>query len=204
MLGACFTQHLWHILRTRALQVSLIESLLQARSNILELGNPKIARQAPILLVAAALSWLVPSATIYPPGALVIRSEPFWSLAQVNASIIDPLVSVRDPGIVPSRASTSLHWVPAALWDPDSSFSDAGSPGLTYTSYQLVHQSCRHLTEADIYRQPGPRLLGLSSMIITNGQISSLIHEIIISKVLELSARMLPPRMKRFAHEIGA
>ncbi len=89
-LGICFTQYLWYTVRTRCLKISLIEDLFQIRSNVFELANLKNFRQAPVLFLAATLSWLVPLATIYPPGALTVQSELYTSLTNVNASIMNP------------------------------------------------------------------------------------------------------------------
>jgi hypothetical protein len=89
-LGISFTQYLWYLLRRNCLQVDLIESLFQIRSNAMGLFNHKIVRHAPVLFITAALSWIVPLATIYPPGALTIRSEPHVFVTGVNASIMNP------------------------------------------------------------------------------------------------------------------
>jgi hypothetical protein len=90
VLGSCFTQYPWYLLRSRTLQVGLIESLFQVRSNIIELVNLRIARNALVLLAATKVSWLIPLATIYPPGALSVRSEQFVYMTVVNASIMNP------------------------------------------------------------------------------------------------------------------
>lgn len=111
-LGASFAQYLWYLLRSKTLRVSLIESLFRVRSNAFELLNLKLARHAPILLLAAALSWVVGLATIYPPGALVIHSEPNWFLTKVNASIMNP-PSVVDSPIVSD--GTEVFWTPKTL-----------------------------------------------------------------------------------------
>jgi hypothetical protein len=91
-LGICFTQYLWYLLRRKALKISLIEELFQIRYNILSLLHPRIIRRAPILFFAASLSWLVPLATIYSPGALTIRTEPRWSVRTVTASLVNPVL----------------------------------------------------------------------------------------------------------------
>ncbi|KAH7074435.1 hypothetical protein BKA63DRAFT_595919 [Paraphoma chrysanthemicola] len=96
VLGSCFTQYLWFLLRARCLQLSLIDDLFQIRSNLLGLCNHKVFRQAPILFLVATLSWLVPLATIYPPGALTIQTELFVSTTMVNASILNPITNQSD------------------------------------------------------------------------------------------------------------
>jgi hypothetical protein len=89
VIGTCFTQYLWHLLRVNCFRIGLIEDLFQLRSSPLVLTNPSIFRRAPILCLAATLSWLVPLSTIYPPGALTIQSELQSSLRNVNASIFN-------------------------------------------------------------------------------------------------------------------
>jgi hypothetical protein len=89
-LGTSFAQSMWFLLRSKALPVSLIESLFWIRRNIFELANPKIARQAPILLLAAVVYWAVSIAIIYPPGALIVQSEQFSYMTGVNASVMNP------------------------------------------------------------------------------------------------------------------
>jgi hypothetical protein len=90
VLGTCFTQYLWYLLRERCLQISMIDDLFQIRTNLLSLANLRVFRKAPILFLAATLSWLVPLATVYPPGALTIQSEMQTFFTNVNASIMNP------------------------------------------------------------------------------------------------------------------
>jgi hypothetical protein len=89
-LGICFTQYLWYSLRGNSLKISLIEDLFQIRSNIWTLASPKIVQKAPLLFGMAALSWLVPLATIYPPTALTIQSQLHTTFTNVNASTMNP------------------------------------------------------------------------------------------------------------------
>jgi hypothetical protein len=71
-IGLCYTQCLWKKLRVELLQIGLIEELFQIRNNALRLLKPAVVRHAPLLLSIAVLSWLLPVAMIYPPGALVV------------------------------------------------------------------------------------------------------------------------------------
>ena len=106
VLGTCFAQYLWYLLRTRCLKISLIEDLFQMRNNILCLTNPGIFRKVPLLFLAAVLSWLVPLATVYPPGALTIQPELHTYFENVNASIMNPVPSQLDLSIYsPSLAN---------------------------------------------------------------------------------------------------
>jgi hypothetical protein len=92
-VGTCYTQLLWATFRERVLkvhvftaltsneclaydrQIKLIEDLFQVQSNVLRLGNRNLYLKTPILAVVAVFSWLIPIATIYPPGALVVNIE---------------------------------------------------------------------------------------------------------------------------------
>jgi hypothetical protein len=75
VLGIGLTQYLWHILRTETLRIGLIEDLFQIRSNVLSLLNPKVIQRTPLLFLVVLFSWLLPLATIYPPGALTVQTE---------------------------------------------------------------------------------------------------------------------------------
>jgi hypothetical protein len=74
-VGVCSVQYLWRVLRGQSIAVSTIESLFQMRHNPLELFYCRTLLSVSFLL--AAYTWIVPLATIYPPGALTINSTPF-------------------------------------------------------------------------------------------------------------------------------
>lgn len=54
------------------MQISLIEDLFQVQTNAVCFANHNLYIKTPILAAVAAFCWLVPIATIYPPGALVV------------------------------------------------------------------------------------------------------------------------------------
>jgi hypothetical protein len=60
--------------------------LFQVRSDVLLLTNPRILRQAPVLFLAATLSWVVSLATIHFPGDLTVQSGLYSSLTCANIS----------------------------------------------------------------------------------------------------------------------
>jgi hypothetical protein len=97
-LGISAAQSLWLHLRSKALPVSLIERLFWMQRNVFELAYPRIARHAPILLLAAVVYWAVSIAIIHPPGALTVQSEQVSYMARVNASVMNPQpdLSVRE------------------------------------------------------------------------------------------------------------
>jgi hypothetical protein len=74
-VGVCSAQYLWRVLRGKPIPLNTIESLFQMRHNPLELANPQIMLS--ISFVLALFAWVVPFASIYPPGALTIASSPF-------------------------------------------------------------------------------------------------------------------------------
>jgi hypothetical protein len=71
----CYTQCLWKKLRSELLQIGLIEELFQIGKNVLRLFKPAVVWYAPLLLSVAVLSWLLPVAIIYPPGALTVELQ---------------------------------------------------------------------------------------------------------------------------------
>jgi hypothetical protein len=134
-LGTSFTQYLWYVLRIRCLQVELIESLFKIRSNAWGLFNYKIMRHAPLLFAAAALSWTIPLATIYPPGALTIRFESHTFTTGLNASIMNPPPVSADSSQLPTLAEVfhgvHYHWLGE----------DIGQRGYVGSTYELVDSS---------------------------------------------------------------
>ncbi|KAJ8108732.1 hypothetical protein OPT61_g7964 [Boeremia exigua] len=87
-IGVCYTQYLWCILRRRTLEVEVIEELFQIRANVLRLLNWALVRCTPSLVLVATLSWIIPIATIYPPGALTVGIEMRTVEQQFMASVI--------------------------------------------------------------------------------------------------------------------
>jgi len=87
-IGVCYTQYLWHTLRRETLKVGLIEELFQIRANALRLCNVALVRYTPTLLVIAVVSWVIPIATIYPPGAMVVGVESREVQEKFDVSVI--------------------------------------------------------------------------------------------------------------------
>jgi hypothetical protein len=116
-LGICFTQYLWYSLRGNSLKISLIEDLFQIRNNIWTLASPRIVQKAPLLFVMAALSWLVPLATVYPPTALTIQSELLTTFTNVNASIMNSTLPFE---LAVARTANSLSLVNQDIVPPSA------------------------------------------------------------------------------------
>lgn len=87
-IGVCYAQYLWMVLRRQALEVSLIEELFQIHANALRLFNPVILRYAPNLLLLATISWSIPLATTFPPGAMIVDLETRQLQQEFNVSVI--------------------------------------------------------------------------------------------------------------------
>jgi hypothetical protein len=77
-------------LRVRLHEVGLIEDLFQIRSNPFRLLSHRLLRYSPTLALVAALSWLVPVAMIYPPGALVVDRVTLQIDSTFNVSVFQP------------------------------------------------------------------------------------------------------------------
>ncbi|KAH6618853.1 hypothetical protein C7974DRAFT_38251 [Boeremia exigua] len=70
-VGVCYTQHLWATLREKVLKVGLIEDLFQVQTNAMHFASLGLYIKTPVLAAVALFCWLVPIATVYPPGALI-------------------------------------------------------------------------------------------------------------------------------------
>jgi hypothetical protein len=84
-VGICAVQYLWRVLRGQPIPVSKVESLFQLRHNPLELFSGYTLMSVSFLV--AAYTWLVPLATIYPPGALTVKSTAFRHTDSVKMSV---------------------------------------------------------------------------------------------------------------------
>jgi hypothetical protein len=69
------------------IQVALMEDLFQVQTNAFRLINHKLYLKTPVLAAVAAFGWLIPIATIYPPGALIIGLEDSTISRSLNVSI---------------------------------------------------------------------------------------------------------------------
>lgn len=119
-LAIAFTQHLWRVLRTNALSVSVIESLHGVRYNPLLLGKWQVGRSTPVLYVTALVMWLLAVAILFPPSALVVVRHDF----QEQSSRVVPTFDTAYPrGItrmkmlsspdMPFGNSSLSAWAPA-------------------------------------------------------------------------------------------
>jgi len=68
-------------------QIRLIEDLFQVQTNPLRLFNYHLYFKTPMLVAVAMFSWLVPIATLYPPGTLVVGLQSFPIGQSFNVSV---------------------------------------------------------------------------------------------------------------------
>src|SRR5258706_598684 len=71
-LGLAYTQLLWNKLRKIPAKVGTIDALFSMQANPLKLVNISVIKTAPLLWLAAAFLPIIPSATVFPPGAIVV------------------------------------------------------------------------------------------------------------------------------------
>jgi hypothetical protein len=69
------------------LQISLIEDLFQVQTNAFRLINHEVYLETPLLAVITMFCWLIPIATIYPPGALVVGIQTVSLDTSFNVSV---------------------------------------------------------------------------------------------------------------------
>ncbi|EMR90386.1 hypothetical protein ACHAP3_008901 [Botrytis cinerea] len=75
-LGTAYTQLLWNRLRRSPTKIGTIECLFLMQSNPLKLVSLAALKTSPLLWLAAAFIPIVPTATIFPPGAIVVVPSP--------------------------------------------------------------------------------------------------------------------------------
>jgi len=83
------------------MQISIIEDLFQVQTNAFRLANRNIYLRTPLLAIVTAFCWLVPIATIYPPGALVVGIQASASQKNFTVSVLHHK-SLLEMGEVPS------------------------------------------------------------------------------------------------------
>jgi hypothetical protein len=105
-VGLSFAQHLWHIVRRKALKVMRVEQLFSIRSNPLDLVKFGVVRDAPLLFLMALTVWLIPLAAVYPPSALTIVSRPYSNTSDILTSVMNPALAPDFDCLFPKKHST--------------------------------------------------------------------------------------------------
>jgi len=83
-------------------QITLIEDLFQVQTNPLRLLNHHLYFKTPMLVAVAMFCWLVPIATLYPPGTLVVGLQPSSIDQSFNVSVFHhrTLQDVADDNVI--------------------------------------------------------------------------------------------------------
>jgi hypothetical protein len=77
-LSYSMTQILWYLLRSYSMRLSTIDSLFSITTSPSNLCSRDVVRNAPLMCLCALVRWCIPVAMIYPPGALIVVSHPFY------------------------------------------------------------------------------------------------------------------------------
>jgi len=83
-------------------QISLIEDLFRVQTNPLRLLNHHLYFKTPMLVTVAVFCWLVPIATLYPPGTLVVGLQPSSIDQSFNVSVFHhrTLQDIADDNVI--------------------------------------------------------------------------------------------------------
>jgi hypothetical protein len=111
-VGICSVQYLWRVLRGQPIALSTVENLFQMRHNPLELFYCQTFISVSFFL--ATFTWIVPLATIYPPGALTIDATPFLLTESVHMSVPELLFDSEFDPLQPENVSRLALFAGAA------------------------------------------------------------------------------------------
>jgi hypothetical protein len=155
-VGICSVQYLWRVLRGQPIVLSRVENLFQMRHNPLELFYCHTFMSVSVLL--AAYTWIVPLATIYPPGALTINATPSLSTESVHIPVPQLVFDSNFNPFLPGNVSRIAEFVGVNhekySWNNDQTIS--GKVNLS-TNLQVTN--------------PQPFLLRLSASVIAAGEV---------------------------------
>jgi hypothetical protein len=75
------------------IQVGLIEDLFQIQTSAFHLASPELYLKTPVLAAVALFCWIVPIATVYPPGALTVGLR----VASIDTNFNVSVFHIDDP-----------------------------------------------------------------------------------------------------------
>jgi hypothetical protein len=101
-------------IQTYTMQISVIEDLFQVQTNPFLLANRNLFLRTPLLATIAVFCWLVPIATTYPPGALVVGLESSTLDTRYNVSVFH-LKSLPEKGNLVSVAMILTPYGPVSF-----------------------------------------------------------------------------------------
>jgi hypothetical protein len=155
-VGICSVQYLWRVLRGQPIVLSRVENLFQMRHNPLELFYCHTFISVSFLL--AAYTWIVPLATIYPPGALTISATPSLSTESMHLPVPQLVFDSNFNPFLPENVSRIAKFAGVFhkkyAWDNDQIIS--GKVNLS-TNLQVMG--------------PQPFLLRLSESVVAAGEV---------------------------------
>jgi hypothetical protein len=106
-VGAAFSQHMWHVFRTKTLAIRHIERLFNLRSSIFNLARVNTNKKALILFSIALFVWVLPFVTIFPPSALTVSALGYMQTENRNVPVLEPSLTEFDPW-QPTRNNKSI------------------------------------------------------------------------------------------------
>ncbi|KAF2093384.1 hypothetical protein NA57DRAFT_81312 [Rhizodiscina lignyota] len=85
-ISMAYWQLFWHDVKAKATQLSIIDSVSSILDNIFEFMSIRTLRKFPLLVLVAALVWLIPIAAIPPPASLTVELSPIPGIAVNDSS----------------------------------------------------------------------------------------------------------------------
>ncbi|KAF2642206.1 hypothetical protein P280DRAFT_296628 [Massarina eburnea CBS 473.64] len=123
-----FTQALWWFLRRKPLALNKIDAFFQLNSSRVNLYQLGLLRAVPVLWFFGLLFVLIPVATIFPPGSLVVQQLPLTQNTTAQVPILD--VDYRGNGSAIELFENAMF-----LSGPDG---DYQSPTLRYSRLGML------------------------------------------------------------------
>ena len=87
--GIAFVQHRWRNLRTQTFEVDQIDAVTAMTEDIFSLLDVRLWPKVPVLVIIAAITWLIPVAAVFPPGTLRVSFEPSDHIDQLQVPQLD-------------------------------------------------------------------------------------------------------------------
>jgi hypothetical protein len=156
-VGICSVQYLWRVLRGQPIVLSTVENLFQMRHNPLELFYCHTFMSVSFLL--AVYTWIVPLATIYPPGALAITATPSLSTESVHIPVPQLVFDSNFNPSLPENVSRIAQ------------FAGVNHGKYSWNNDQTISGKVNLSTNLQVMK-PQPLLLRLSASVIAAGEVA--------------------------------
>lgn len=118
-IGAAYFQLFWRTLLRTAVPLAVVDCLADLLGSPLSFFDSAALRANPVLSLVAAVSWLLPFATIVPPATLIILSVPVESYSMYPIAAIDfatgPMAALSyvSSGVGPNAGNISGYSMPS-------------------------------------------------------------------------------------------